>query len=120
MKIIHRTGWTRQVTNNAKIIGYTKDGDIILRVAPGTREGFMLQAPLTSSITWDEPVQPSSTTLGGGNTSRKQSIARGRSVSRVSFGGKEIASVGGANDQEVDIADMGEDEKEKPSQVEQV
>lgn len=103
---------------NAKIIGYTKDGDIIIRIAPDTRQDFISQAPLTSSITWAEPVRPSSTTLEG-NTSRKQSITRGRSVSRVSLKGKENESVNRTRDEEVDIADIGEDEK-NAIQVEEV
>ncbi|ROW11511.1 hypothetical protein VMCG_00988 [Cytospora schulzeri] len=104
---------------NAKVIGYTKDGDIIIRLAPNTREDFMTMAPLTSSITWDEPIRAPSTGLEG-NTSRKQSITRGRSVSRVSFKGKEKENIGRTKDEEVDIADIGEDEKENAIQIEEV
>lgn len=96
---------------NAKVIGYTKDGDIIIRIAREIRGDFMAHVPLTSSITWDEPVRPSSTTLEG-NTIRKQSVTRGRPVSRASYKGKEREIDDGTRG-EVDIADIGGDEMEK-------
>lgn len=104
---------------NAKVIGYTKDGDIIIRLAPNTRENFMTQAPMSSSITWDEPVRTPSRGLEG-STSRKQSITRGRSVSRVSFKGKEKENVGGTKDEEGNITDTDEDEKTNAIQIEEV
>ncbi|KUI66452.1 hypothetical protein VM1G_01850 [Cytospora mali] len=105
---------------DAKIVGYTKDGDIIIRLAPHTRDEFVSLAPLSSSITWDEPVRSPSRGLKG-NTSRKHS--RGRSVSSVSFKGKEKEDVDIAKDylnNEVDIADMAQDEKRNAIQIEEV
>ncbi|KAK7743489.1 hypothetical protein SLS53_004023 [Cytospora paraplurivora] len=71
---------------NAKVVGYTKDGDVILRLAPNIREEFMSQTPLSSSITWEEPVRPTPALMEG-NISSKHSRSRGRSS--VSLKGKE-------------------------------
>lgn len=110
---------------NAKIIGYTKDGDVIIRLAPNAQEDLMAQAPLNSSITWAEPIQRS--TMGmEGNTSRGQSRARGRSISSVSYKGKEKEDASVTRDnhnEEVDLADADisdEDDKARDDHVEEV
>lgn len=107
---------------NAKVVGYTKDGDVILRLAPNIREEFMSQAPLSSSITWDEPVRPASALMEGSFNS-KLSRSRGRSMSSVSLKGKEkenSVATRGNSDEEVETVRGSEDEKEKATRLEEV
>lgn len=72
---------------NAKVIGYTKDGDVIIRLAPNVRQEFMSRAQGSSAITWDEPIRPSSSREG--DIRRKDSMSRGRSMTRAPYKGKE-------------------------------
>lgn len=72
---------------NAKVIGYTKDGDVIIRLASNVRQEFMSRAQGSSGITWDEPIRPS--TSREVNIRREDSVSRGRSMTRASSKGKE-------------------------------
>lgn len=94
---------------NARIVGYTKNGDVIIRLAPNAREDFTSQVPLSSSITWDEPTRPASTLIEG-SCSRKHSRTRGRSLSTTSWKGKErdVEAARDSRGEEVDIADAGD------------
>lgn len=83
---------------NAKVIGYTKDGDVIIRLAPNVRQEFMSRAQGSSGITWDEPIRPSSTREG--DMRRKDSTSRGRSMTRAPYKGKEREDSSASDDLE--------------------
>lgn len=68
-------------------MGYTKDGDVIIRLAPNVRQEFMSRAQGSSGITWDEPIRPSSSKED--DIRRKDSMSRGRSTTRAPYKGKE-------------------------------
>ncbi|KAJ0121513.1 hypothetical protein N8I77_004454 [Diaporthe amygdali] len=72
---------------NAKVIGYTKDGDVIIRLSSNVRQEFMTRALSSSGITWDEPIRPS--TSKEADIRRQDSISRGRSMTRAPSKGKE-------------------------------
>lgn len=82
---------------NAKIIGYTKEGDVIIRISPELSQEMHMLKP-QSSITWDEPrvqVPPppqinieSELKEDEAGTPRK-GRSRHRSSSSVTFKGKE-------------------------------
>lgn len=65
---------------NAKVVGYTKEGDIIIRLAPSISSDFKTRVKGQSgSITWDEQV-PATPRIGR---------SRHRSSSIATFKGKE-------------------------------
>lgn len=72
---------------NAKVIGYTKDGDVIIRLSSSVRQEFMSRAQGGSAITWDEPIRPS--TSRDSDIRRKDSMTRGRSMTRAPYKGKD-------------------------------
>lgn len=76
---------------NAKIIGYTKEGDVIIRIAPELSEHLSVLKP-QSSITWDElpwknPQTPNEKEDEA--TTPRVGRSRHRSSSSISFKGKE-------------------------------
>lgn len=60
---------------------------MIIRLAPNVRHEFMSRAQGSSGITWDEPIRPSSSREG--DVLRKDSMTRGRSMTRAPYKGKE-------------------------------
>lgn len=60
---------------------------MIIRLAPNVRHEFMSRAQGSNGITWDEPIRPSSSREG--DVRRKDSMTRGRSVTRAPYKGKE-------------------------------
>ncbi|KAL1878734.1 hypothetical protein Daus18300_002010 [Diaporthe australafricana] len=87
---------------NAKVIGYTKDGDVIIRLASNVRQEFMTRAQGSSGITWDEPIRPS--TSREVDIHREDSVSRGRSMTRASSKGKERE----------DLSTFGDEKEESP------
>lgn len=77
---------------SAKIIGFTKEGDVILRIPPELSEDLNTRVKTQSSITWDEPRRKMSVStpveeLGRRDTRGGRPIHR--STSSVTFKGKE-------------------------------
>lgn len=60
---------------------------MIIRLASNVRQEFMSRAQGVSGITWDEPIRPSSSTEG--DIRRKDSMSRGRSMTRAPYKGKD-------------------------------
>lgn len=60
---------------------------MIIRLASNVRQEFMSRAQGSSGITWDEPIRPSSSREG--DIRRKDSMTRGRSMTRAPYKGKE-------------------------------
>lgn len=60
---------------------------MIIRLASNVRQEFMSRAQGSSGITWDEPIRPSSSREG--DIRRKDSMSRGRSMTRTPYKGKE-------------------------------
>lgn len=57
---------------------------MIIRLASNVRQEFMSRAQGSSGITWDEPIRPSSSREG--DIRRKDSMSRGRSMTRAPKG----------------------------------
>jgi hypothetical protein len=62
---------------------------VIIRLAPSVRHEFISRAQGSSGITWDEPIRPSSSRES--DVRRKDSMSRGRSMTRAPYKGKNRA-----------------------------
>lgn len=70
---------------NAKIIGYTKEGDVIIRLSPELSSDFNSRVKAQSGITWDEPrLRMHASRLDGIKTSEASTPRVGRSRHRSS------------------------------------
>lgn len=69
---------------NAKIVGYTKEGDVILRLSPEFSREFTRKVTTQPSIAWDERPRTSPPP-----TRDDKEPSRHRSTSSVTFKGKE-------------------------------
>lgn len=87
---------------NAKIIGYTKEGDVIIRLSPELSSDLNSKVKTQSGITWDEPrLRMHASRSDGIRTSEpgtpRSGRSRHRSSSCATLKGKERESFKDAN-----------------------